>query len=137
MEKFWNKRRASVSTNLLVSLLIIFHLSILTGLIPYDIVWGGRLKNDAQMYSFESFSILMNAYFLMILLMKNGTVKRRLPLGLINGSLWMFLVLFAVNTIGNLLAETLFEKFFALLTILFTINIWILLKKDPSENKKT
>jgi hypothetical protein len=43
-------------------------------IIPYNITWGGRLKNDREMYVFETFSILVNGFFILILLFKAGYV---------------------------------------------------------------
>ena len=53
---------------LMFSLILLFHLSIIIGLIDYSIVWGGRLNSKSEMYSFEFTSILLNMFFLMIVL---------------------------------------------------------------------
>ncbi|MEO1392265.1 MAG: hypothetical protein AAFV90_05085 [Cyanobacteria bacterium J06634_5] len=44
----------------LLSCLVVFHLLILSGTIPYNIVWGGRLESTSQMYWFEGVSITVN-----------------------------------------------------------------------------
>ena len=36
--------------------LFIFHLLILSQIIPFEIVWGGKLKTTEEMYVFESIS---------------------------------------------------------------------------------
>lgn len=41
----------------LLMLEIIFHFVILTRLIPYQIVWAGKLKSLDEMYAFEAASI--------------------------------------------------------------------------------
>lgn len=108
---------------------ILFHLSILLKIIPYEITWGGRLKNDAEMYVFESISILMNLFLIFVLLIKGNYLKEIIPMKIVNIILWIFLFLFGLNTIGNIFAKTNFEKSFTLLTLTFTILIWIMLKK--------
>lgn len=114
----------------LIAVITIFHLSILLKLVPYEITWGGRLKNDAEMYRFESVSLAMNLFLGWILLIKGGYTKPVIPLKGVNIILWLFLVLFALNTVGNVLAATPLEKSFALLTLAFCILIWIILKKS-------
>lgn len=46
----------------------------------------------------------------------------------VNGALWFFFGVFILNTIGNLFAQTTFEKFFSLLTALFAFLICKLLR---------
>ena len=50
---------------------ILFHLAILTKIIPYDVIWGGRLNNDVEMYVFEGISILVNLLLCLVLLIKS------------------------------------------------------------------
>lgn len=113
--------------------LMLFHLSILLKIIPYEITWGGRLKNDAEMYVFETLSLGINLFLLLILLIKGKFTKEWIPLKVVNVALWVFMILFGLNTIGNVLAETNFEKFFALLTLTCSCLIWVIL---TDKNKK-
>ncbi|MDG1205567.1 MAG: hypothetical protein P8N51_09370, partial [Pseudomonadales bacterium] len=48
----------------------VFHLLVLLGVIPFNIVWGGRLENADQMYIFESFSLTINLAVLWIVGMR-------------------------------------------------------------------
>ena len=114
---------------LLVSVLVLFHLGIILKLIPYEITWGGRLKNDSEMYVFEAISIALNLFLLLLLLIKGKFVKEMLSMKIVDVFLWIFLVLFALNTVGNVFAETNVEKLFALLTLSFCALIWIILRK--------
>ena len=107
---------------------IMFHLSIIAKVIPYDIAWGGRLQNDSEMYVFETISILINLFLGLILLMKGDYIKFRFKKNTIDIILWIFLALFVLNTVGNLFAKTYFEKSFAVLTFIFAILIWTILK---------
>lgn len=113
----------------LSALLMAFHLSIVFKIIPYEITWGGRLKNDAEMYAFESFSLLINLLLFIALLIKGKHLKAFIPIKVVNGVLWFFLFLFGLNTIGNVFAKTNLEKSFTLLTLTFTALIWIILKR--------
>lgn len=118
----------------LLSLVTAFHLCILIKLIPYDIVWGGRLKTDNQMYRFEIISVLVNLVLISILLIKGSYLKFRLNKKIMNVILWIFFFIFVLNTIGNILANTTFEKLFSVLTFILAILLWnILIKRNDGK----
>ena len=112
----------------LLSMVILFHLLIIIEMVPYKIAWGGKLQTDGQMYVFEGFSILINLFLLFILLIKGRYIKPQLSERTIKIVLWIFLILFILNTIGNLFANTHLERIFALLTLIFSFLIWIVLR---------
>lgn len=116
---------------------ILFHIAVIAKAIPYDIAWGGRLQNDSEMYVFETISILINLFLGLLLLMKGDYVKFRFKERTIDIILWIFLVLFVLNTVGNIFAKTNFEKSFAVLTFVSAILIWTILKpKNINDTKK-
>ena len=114
---------------------ILFHICIILKIVPYDIAWGGRLTNDAEMYVFEIISILINIFLFIILLMKDDIIEYKFSDKVINVILWTFFVIFVLNTIGNIFAKTFFEKFFAILTGLFAILIWNIIMKKKTTNR--
>lgn len=67
--------------------------------------------------------------------MKRRDIREFIPMKIVNIALWIFLVLFVLNTIGNLLAKTNFEKVFTLWTLISASLIWIILRKDKNEHK--
>lgn len=109
---------------IIVAMLTLFHLSILLQIIPYEIVWGGRLQTVSEMYAFESVSLVLNLLFGWLLLMKGNYSKQVLPQKVVSIGLWLFFVLFALSTVGNILAKTNLEKTFALVTLLLCFLIW-------------
>ncbi len=113
----------------LIAAVTLFHLAILIKIIPYEITWGGKLKNDAEMYLFESISILINLFLAYLLLIRGEYVHKLIPSKVVNIILWIFLFIFGFNTIGNIFADTLFEKSLSLLTLIFTLSLWNILKK--------
>ncbi len=64
------------------------------------------------------------------LLIKGEYIKTFVSIKTVNVVLWIFLVLFGLNTIGNILAKTTFEKFFAILTFGFTLLLLSILTKQ-------
>ncbi len=111
------------------SIITVFHGCILLKIIPYDITWGGRLQNDQEMYVFETASIAINLFLIWILLMKGDFVKFKFPIKVIHAILWIFVVVFTLNTVGNIFAKTLFEKAFTLLTLGSALAIGFVLRR--------
>ena len=123
---------------ILLSFVTVFHIGIIVKLIPYDIAWGGRLKNDQEMYVFETISILINLLLISVLFIKAGFLKVKVNKKLINAVLWIFFFLFILNTVGNILAKTTFEKMFAVLTLISAVFLWKILRikdDEPLENR--
>ncbi|MNJ91862.1 hypothetical protein D3C87_95170 [compost metagenome] len=110
----------------LLSVVILFHLLILVKIIPYEITWGGRLQSDREMYVFEGISIALNVFLIWMLSLKAKKVKN----WFVSFVLWFFCVLFLLNTIGNLFAETLLEKSFSVLTLLSALLLLRILLKN-------
>ncbi|MHC1774934.1 MAG: hypothetical protein AB9834_05915 [Lentimicrobium sp.] len=118
----------------LLSFVTAFHIGIIVKLIPYDIAWGGRLKSDLEMYTFEAISIFVNLFLISILLMKGGYLKFQFNRKVTNALLWIFFSIFVLNTIGNMFAKTTFEKLFSILTFLSAVFLWkILMRKDKEQ----
>lgn len=86
------------------------------------------------MYAFESASILANLFLGFVLSIKGEYILKSAPSRAVNLILWAYLFLFGLNTVGNLFAETLFEKSLSLLTLTFSYLIWTILKKDKKTN---
>ncbi len=118
---------------ILLSLVIFFHLSILVKITPYEIAWGGRLETDAQMYVFETISIFINLFLIVVLLIKGAYLSAFIPIKVVDVLLWIFFVLFVLNTVGNLFAKTNFEKFFAIVTFAFSLLIFVVLKRKDAK----
>jgi len=89
-----------------LSLVILFHLLILTEFVPYSIVWGGKLDSLSQMRTLEAVSIVTNLLLGLVISVKASYIKIKIASRITNGILWLFIVLFALNTVGNLVAES-------------------------------
>jgi len=114
---------------IIYSIITVFHSCILLKIIPYHITWGGRLQNDQEMYVFETTSIAINLFLIWILSMKGNFVTYKFPVKVIHIILWIFVVVFALNTVGNLFAKTLLEKSFTLLTLGSALAIGFVLRR--------
>jgi glucan phosphoethanolaminetransferase (alkaline phosphatase superfamily) len=108
-------------------LLIVFHLMILVGVVPANIVWGGNITTPEMIYPMELIALTISSYLLLILLAKNNKVSF-IPSRVVSVSLWVFFAYFLLNTIGNLLAKTVVEQSMALVTILLATCIFYILR---------
>ncbi len=121
------KEIAQIGLLVILSATIVFHVLVLAKIIPYKIVWGGRLKTDADMYKFELISLILNLFFLCVISIKAGVFKVDFPENVLNYIVWAMTALFFLNTVGNLLSKNSLEKkIFTPVTILLTIFLLIL-----------
>lgn len=107
---------------IILSLLLFLHILIFLKIIPYSIVWGNRLKSDKEMYRFETLSILASLFFLIIVLIQANILSFNLPDIFLTISFWIMSVVFAFNTVGNILSENKLERIlFTPITIIMVI----------------
>lgn len=118
------------------SLILIFHFLVLFGFIPFKIVWGGRINSESEMILFESISIGINLVMIGLVLTYSQIIKNNIPVKILRIGIWAMAVLFAVNTLGNILSLNNFEKwFFTPQTFILSILcIWLALKNQPSQD---
>jgi len=122
MSKLLTEKVSIYSLLCILSLVIVFHLLVLSGIIPFQIVWGGRLTSHAQMVQFESVSIALNGVMLAIVAVRANLLKLRIQPGIITVALWAMCVLFLLNTVGNLLSTNTFEMVaFTPLTLILSL----------------
>ncbi|MFM2286324.1 MAG: hypothetical protein RLZZ543_1821 [Bacteroidota bacterium] len=103
-------RPAQITLIALFSAALVFHFLVLGNIIPFEMVWGGRIQNREQLIGFEAISILTNLYFLFILCLNANILKGKFSPLFIRIGLWIMFVLFLLNTIGNLLSLNSTEK---------------------------
>jgi len=119
MRRLISVHTAARSMIIILSLIVIFHLLVLAGIIPYKIVWGGRLENTTDMIRFEVVSIGINLVMLAIVANKAGYLNWGKSKQWARIGLWIMVVLFSINTLGNIVAINIWEKIiFTPLTLL-------------------
>lgn len=107
---------------LLFLLVMVYHTLILTGIVPYAIAWGGRLKTREEMLVFETISLMVNALMLVVVFLKTGRLSWKIRPKTLNAVLWFMCVLFFLNTIGNIFAINKIEQLvFTPLTLLLSL----------------
>lgn len=107
---------------ILSSMIIIFHFFVLLQIIPFENVWAGKLKSVEEMYVYESISIVVNCILILIVLVKGKIINLKVSPKVINTALWIFIILFSLNTLGNLTSKTNLETIIATpLTFIFAL----------------
>lgn len=110
MFKLISFRKTAFTMLLIFSATLIYHLLILTHVVPYELTWGGRLKNAQEMRIFEITSIGINLVFMYITVSHAAIVTVRIPVTLTRILLWCMALIFLLNTMGNLMAFHHLEK---------------------------
>jgi hypothetical protein len=112
---------------LVLSFFLVLHFLILLKFIPYNIVWGGRLKSDAEMYRFELVSIVINLFLLFIILIQSNILTINFPQKIMTILLGLMTALFAFNTLGNIKSINKIERIYLTpITLILTICSLIL-----------
>jgi hypothetical protein len=103
----------------LLGLLFVFHLLVITGIVPYGIVWAGKIQNRQQLLRMESASLVILTLAVLLVLMRMGYLDWVDNPIILQGGMWLLFAFFTLNTLGNMTAKSPFEKYgFGSLTIL-------------------
>lgn len=131
MKTILSKRAATYGILLLIAPMIVFHLLVLTGVIPSGIVWGGRLSNRAEMIRFEMISIFSLLFIGFIVAVNAGFLSIKIKPVILKTAIWLIVVLFLLNTLGNLTAATNLERnlFTPVTLLLFVFSLRLALSK--------
>ncbi|RTQ48881.1 hypothetical protein EJV47_14895 [Hymenobacter gummosus] len=122
MKTLLSARAAAGALLVIITLTLLFHGLVISGVIPFQIVWGGRISSREQLLVFEAVSVGLNLLMLAAVAARAGLLRVRVPAGLLTAALWLMAALFALNTVGNLLSNNELEKLvFTPLTLLLAL----------------
>ncbi|MGK2863033.1 MAG: hypothetical protein ACSLE0_13950 [Chitinophagaceae bacterium] len=65
----------TVTLLIMLSILLIFHHLILVKVIPFDIVWGGKLNDVSQMVLFVTVSVIISLMMIAVIVVDAWIVK--------------------------------------------------------------
>ena len=106
----------------LLAAVILFHVLVLVQVIPYTIVWAGKINTVEEMVTMETVSIAINVILILVLSLKGNYIKSKISPGILNAIIWLFVFVFALNTIGNLFSKSSLELYlFTTLTFISTL----------------
>lgn len=85
------------------ALLAIFHVLVLTQIVPSDIVWGGQAAgSQTNMRTLETISLIVTFLFAIVVAAKIDYIKVSKYKKIINILLWIIFAYSLLNTVGNL-----------------------------------
>jgi len=141
MRKIINFKVATLAGLFILGILALFHIAILMGIVLFDYVpieflWGGQMKTVTQLVNFEIVSLLTTVIFIFLMLKRSKWINLPKLLIFTRIAMWMAFVLFLLNTIGNALAETTFERLFAIVSgVLALLFLRIAIEKNSKLDK--
>ena len=119
---FISIRAASITALAILGAVVLFHVLVVSGIVPKTIVWGGRISDPAQVVRAEIGSIMILLATAAIVAMRWRSLAQGAPNVVAAVGTWVLVGLFALNTVGNLFAKTLFERaVFTPLTLLLAL----------------
>lgn len=102
----------------------IFHLLVLIGVIPFSIVWGGQVAPMKTLYYLEGVALSVMLFLGFLIAMKNRLIKPIFSDKVLKRMYMVFALFFMLNTVGNLLAETMIEKLQAIITLFLAYTLF-------------
>lgn len=126
MKKLISARLAGNVLLFAIVVITFFHLAVLSGLVPTDIVWGGRADQfGLSIVALEFVSLSVIAVFAVIVLAKRKSIAKGKSIWIVDVGLWFMFGLFVLNTFGNLAALTSTETLmFTPITALLALCAW-------------
>lgn len=102
-------------------------------LVPYDIVWGGRLTSKEEMIRFELVSILLNIFSGLLVMIKAGYLMPRMRRR-VNVIIWILPLLNFLGILGNAASKSDTERamFLPVAIVMFLLTLRIALEKTDS-----
>lgn len=88
----------------------VFHVLVVVGVVPFAIVWSGRLRDHSQMLRFEAGSLTVTLLMLAIVAVRAGYMNIKIPARVMTVVFSLMFLLFLANTAGNLASKNALEK---------------------------
>jgi hypothetical protein len=123
MKKLISAQLAGIILLAAFGLLFLFHILVLFGIFPADIVWGGQIRGvQANLVTLETIALIVTALFMIIIAAKLGYIQAGKLSGAVNIGVWLIFAFLLLNTLGNLASGVTFESLFAApLTIILAL----------------
>ncbi len=91
----------------------VFHALVLLKIVPHTVVWGGKFSTYKEVVPLEFLSLFLNLAFLYFVHVAAKRIVNSVSKPADRILFWFMAVLFGLNTIGNLFAETTAETWIA------------------------
>jgi len=101
------------------STLFLLHIGVLFDLIPAETFWGGRIQDAQQLMQAEIIALAIILLLCIPVLLKLQIIHSNKTRGHVG--IWIIFILMLLNAMGNLMAETVTEKWLAFPALLMAL----------------
>jgi len=126
MRKLLTPQQAAQSILYILGALIVFHLTVIVGLVPGSFVWGDQIPQESIL-PMELIAIVMTVSFGLFILIKMRYLKDNRSAKVVNIGLWIIALIFLINVVTNLISKVSVENFIfapvALVLALLTVRL--------------
>jgi hypothetical protein len=134
LKKYISERFAIAAVAYALSAFLVLHVLTMLGVLPFSMIWGGRLKTRADMLRLESFSLGFTVLLLVITAIRAGYIRIHIHPTVLRVAFGLMSLLFLLNTLGNATSQSRFEQLlFTPLTIILAICSMRLALYKPTE----
>ncbi len=109
MKKLISFRKAALICIIAYLAFVVFHISVVVGIVPMQYVWGGKLSDRTELIQMEFVSIAVLIICATLTAIRAGYLPFGKNSKLPQLSMYLLALLFALNTLGNLFAESALE----------------------------
>lgn len=109
MKKIISEYQAGNILLVLFALLVVFHITIIAGILPYNMVWGGQIDKE-NILPLELIAIVFTISFMMVVLIKLRYLRNGMKGKVANILLWAMVLYFVFNTYANFTGQTIAEQ---------------------------
>ncbi len=125
MKNLISFKLAGKITITIIVLFIIFHILVLLGVVPSNIVWGGQIAEESTVMRHEILRLLVSFIFLAIIIEKLNQNKITKFKKLSNAAFWFIYIYFIITSIAKLaLAVTLEKLIFIPVTVILSVLLF-------------
>lgn len=103
-------RTTAVVALAVMGVFTVFHILVVAGIVPYTIVWGGRISDRSLLIRMELVSIGSMMVAATVVVLRARSLIQGSSSPVLAVATWVLVALFVLNTVGNLFAKTTFEK---------------------------
>lgn len=115
---------------ILLSINMVFQVLVIAGVIPFDMVWGGRLESREEMLRVLPAGLGVMVFVGIVVALKAAYIRNGISEKILNAFLWLFGLLFILNTLGNIVSTSSLEALiFTPVSLVMAIFIFILSTK--------
>jgi hypothetical protein len=111
MPRLIGARAAGKVALIALAALALFHVAMLTGLLPSEMVWGGRAAGEpGVMLKLELVGLVVTVLFGLIIAARIGLIRSPVPNKVIVVCTWIVFAYFVLNVLANLASTSTLER---------------------------